>query len=256
MGSTVKRILSALAIAWILNVAPASAALIAHAHVAGVAASDATTPPIDTTGATLIVVGLQSVVDPIGATDLTDSVGNTWVAGTLFSGSSSRHARMFYCINPTTNSSHTFSYLTSAGAFYPVVSVSAFNNTPAGAFDQETTGTETLSAGVTVQPGSLTPANANNLIVTFLSGDAYDTISINSGFTISDALGKVGGLTQGGASAYLVQSATTAKNPTWTVGSNDATIMALMMVFKENGGGGGGTSHAPCTLRLLGIGCH
>lgn len=221
-------------------------AFLVGASMAVAGAADATTAAVDTTasgGAKLFVVGLQNVSNFIGSPCVTDSASNTWSLGTLFTGSSSRYARMAYCVAPTTSATHTFSFTAANSAFYPVICVAAFTNIPSSStFDAESAGAETLTAAVTVQPGSLTPANANNLLVTFVGGDPYATISINSGFTIPAAAtfekGSHGGGTQGGALAYLIQTATTAQNPTWTAGTNDATIMGLMMAFKESGGGG------------------
>src|SRR6185369_14115871 len=129
-------------------------ALLSSASMAVAGAADATTTGISTTGATLIVVGLENVSNFISNTALTDSASNTWTYGTLFTGSSSRYARFVYCVNPSTSGSHTFSYLATNGAFYPVVSVLVFDNTPSGAFVSESAGAETVASGTTVQPGS------------------------------------------------------------------------------------------------------
>jgi hypothetical protein len=227
-------------------------ALLTHAVAVATGGADATTSAISTTGATLIVVGIENISNGV---NVTDSASNTWTFGTLFNASSSRKGQMAYCVNPTTSGTHTFSLLAAGGAFYPVLTVAAFSNTPAGAFVSEATAAETVSAGTTVQVGSsITPANANNLLVTFVGGDAFATISVDSGFTTTDTSGKVGGTFQGGGLAYIIQTAATAKQPTWTVGSNDATIMALMMEFKENGGGGGGGRGLFRTPSSTGIG--
>lgn len=213
-------------------------ALLAHGIAASTATTDATTASLVTTGATLIVIGLENIANNINTGTVTDSASNTWSYGTQFNGSSGRISRMAYCVNPTTSGTHTFTYAALQGANYPVIAVAAFSNTPSGSFVSEAAGAETVAAGTTVQPGSITPGNANNLLVTFVGGDPYSAISINMSFSTTDTLGKVGGITQGGALAYLIQTAATARNPTWTVATNDATIMALMMEFKENGGGG------------------
>ncbi len=215
-------------------------ALLSHAFAVSTAAADATTSAIDTTGATLFVAGLSNIVNFIQASSITDSAGNTWTLGTLFTGSSSRYAAMAYVVNPTTSGTHTFSFLAVNGAFFPFIGVAAFTNTPAGAFIAEAAGAEATS-GTTVQAGSVSPgANANNLIVAFASGDEYAPISINGGFTTTDTVGKVAGTTAGGGLAYLIQTSATSQNPTWTFGSTDVTVMAGAMAFKENGGGGGG----------------
>lgn len=216
-------------------------ALLGHKINASVGAADAITASMDTTGATLIVVGLENIVNAITTSAITETgATNTWTYGTQLVGTSSRVVRMAYCINPNTNATHVFKFTAANGANFPVIAVTVYSNTPAASFVTEAAGADVPAATTTVQPGSVTPSNANNLLVTFLGGDAYTAISVNQSFTATDTVGKVGGSSSGGGMAYIIQTAATAKNPTWTVTTNDATIMALMMEFKENGGGGGG----------------
>lgn len=197
---------------------------------------------IDSRGATLLVAGMENIAGANFPAIFNDAQGNTWVfplGGSGFAGGSSRDMNFAYCTNPTSlSASHTISMTAAGGAFFPVLSIAAFDNIPtSGAFDDATTGAETLASGTTVQPGSKTPANADNMIVAWVTGDIYTPITINSGFTIIDTLGKVGGVSQGGGLAYLEQSAATAQNPQWTVATNDATAMTMQVLFKKNSSG-------------------
>lgn len=215
-------------------------ALLSHATGAAAGAIGVTTSAIDTTGATLIVVGMQNIAaDDTGF--LSDSAGNTWTYTTSLACGSSRFVQFAYCINPTTSATHTFSI--GALAFFPVIVVGAFNSTPGSSFDAVTTGNAAASPTTTVAAGSITPANANNLLVTFMGGDPIGSASADSGFSSVDQILKAGGH-QGGAMAYLIQSAATAQNPTWTVGSQDAVIGAQQIAFKANSSGTANTLNA------------
>lgn len=215
--------------------------LLAHGIAASSGATDAVVGPLNTTNAKLIVCALENIAGANFPAILTDSQGNTWVfpiTSSGFAGAAGRIANVAYCISPSTSPTHTFTMIATGGAFFPVIAVQVFDNVPtSGTFDAVTAGAETAAAGTTVQPGSLTPANANNLFISFVIGDAYTPISVSPvGFIVTDTLGKVGGVSQGGGMAYVIQSAATAQNPTWTVNNNDATIMSISIVFKESGG--------------------
>jgi hypothetical protein len=222
-------------------------ALLVHAAAAAAGSIGVSTTAVDTTGATLFVVGMQNIsTDDTGL--LIDSASNTWVLKPSLVCASSRFVQMAYCINPTTSATHTFS-ISGANSFYPVIVVGAWSNTPAASFDAVTAGNFVSTPTTTVQPGSLTPANANNLLVTFVGGDVIGSASADSSFVPVDQILKSGH--QGGAMYYLIQSAATPQNPTWTVGSEDATIGAQMMAFKESGSGGGGSNWGPMLAQRL-----
>jgi hypothetical protein len=240
MGSAVKRLVAALFVALALRAQPAQSALLTHTTWSSTSTSSA----INTTGATVLAIAQSTILGPAA---VQDSASNTWTNGNTIT-SGARNVRINWVVLPTTNASHTFSS-PSANA-NDVFAVAAFDSTPSSSFD--TQGTGGFSAGTTVQPGSVTPGNANNLFLTALGGDAYDTISIDSGFSIADHLGKVAFVHEGVALGYLIQSSATAQNPTWTVGSNDSVILAISAVFKANSGG---ASTPVCQRLLLGVGC-
>ena len=213
-------------------------ALLAHTSASVAGSAPISTPAIDTTGATLIVIGMVNVITDLAGL-LSDSAGNTWTLKTAIIGTASRFFQFAYCINPTTSGSHVFT-LSGGNCFYPGLAVLAFSNTPAASFVAISTGAD-FGAGTTGQPGSITPSNANNLLVTYCVGDLDTSAVVNGVFhPAAEVMLKTTKL--GACLAYAIQAAATTQNPTWTVGGNSGGVGTQMMEFKENGGGGGGSS--------------
>jgi hypothetical protein len=194
------------------------------AHTVGAQGSSTTTPAIDTTGANFLAV-FVSRFGTISSGDLTDSKSNTWhlltpQAGTIADGA------IFWSKPTSVGSGHTFT----VGAGFPTVCVQAWSGGSASPFDIENGAT---ASGVTsIQTGSVTPNNANSLIVTglALADSTTGPAAIDSGFTISDqSLGNAG-ITESGAMAYLVETSIAAKNPTWSGFTTDGPA-AVIAVF-------------------------
>lgn len=194
----------------------------------------ATTPAINTTGATLIVIhSARSAANPQTPTD---SAGNTWtplsvvIGGTLYN-------QFFYRVNPTTSATHTFTPGASS-----VICVAAFSgvaghdsggtNTDYG--KGTTTATEAMSA--------LTPTATGDLIVTAFStfnNDAAASVADNDGASdptiiVSD---NRSGYTQ--KLAWKTYNSTSALTISWTgtISNNNVESQAA---FLASGGGGGG----------------
>lgn len=191
--------------------------------------SNATTPAINTTGATLLVAVVTGFNTNAGI--LTDSAGNTWTALAAAQNASLLTCRLYYCASPTTSASHTFT--ASQGYSYLALSVYAFSGTDPTPLDvsngQAHEGVDLTS----YDTGSVTPSQADSLIVAGIAlNSAIPVPTVNSGFTVT-------GLSSGHpdyfhktiASAYLTQGAPAAVNPTfsWT-GLSDAA--AKIAVFK------------------------
>lgn len=215
-------------------------ALLTHTAAQGNGTVKITTSGLTTTGATLIVL-VGGAINGSNPLQFSDNQGNTYTALNFNTGSASREMQMAYKDGPTTAGAngHTFSLdETGTGTGFPGLAVLVFDNTPSSPFDTQSAGN--VSATTTVAGGSVTPSQANNLLVTGGYGDGTAAITVDSGFTKTDALPTVGGSFEGIWAAYLIQTSATAQNPTWTVASNAAAILAMHAAFKENGGGGGG----------------
>lgn len=203
------------------------------AFVAGVNAGGDTTTvtsgAIDTTGANLIVVHVVSY--SAGSATLSDSKGNTWTKLTDRLAGGGIRGTLFYVFNPTVGSGHTFT----GGNSYPVVSVAAFSGADAAPFDVENGAT---GSGATLQPGSVTPSTANNIVVCGVSdGSTTGTPAIDSGFTEPNA--EADGAAFSGTIGYLIQTAATAQNPTWSgLTAGGYGVAATIAVFKATAAGG------------------
>lgn len=189
-----------------------SYALVAHISKA-LGAAGGTSDAIDTTGATLAIIGVVSYT-AIGS--VSDSKGNTWTPLTLYGDAgTTRQARFYYCVNPTVGSGHTFS---TSGTLTSIF-VLAFSGNAATPFDRENgAGTDGTT---TFQPGSVTPSQANEIVVSMVGYFSSDVnATINSGFTRVDVTDFNSGSNLAGAIAWKQQTSATSENPTWTIGSS------------------------------------
>lgn len=190
----------------------------------GGASGGGTTPAIDTTGADLIVLG---IVSSAGFAAPTDNKGNTWTPRTSQS-SSQQRVQLYYCHNPTVGAGHTF---TSTGSFEGIY-VEAFSGSAASPYDQESGATSGAGGLHTIQPGSITPAEDNELFVVMCGNESAIgfTQTIDQSFTITDQF-NLSSPTWGAGMAYLIQGSAAARNPTWTQ-SGSGTICIVMATFK------------------------
>lgn len=190
-----------------------------------------TTAAINTTGANLLVIVAVGETN-FAAMDVSDSKSNTWTPLTAqVNATTSKGVRIWYSGgSPTVGSGHTFTAGTAVGDpfFFPSIVALAFSGAAASSFfDQESAGDEQNAGTATIQPGSLTPAADNELLITGMNQQGGGTSStINSSFSIAEQIGEGDG--DGLAVAYQIQTTATARNPTWTAdgGSAIATVMA------------------------------
>lgn len=206
-------------------------ALVAETFKAGSSSGPGTTSAIDTTGADLIVIATSwyGSTANYNSNTLSDSEGNTWtlineieaVAG----------CALWYCYNPSTNASHTFS-LSSAASTFSSIGVLAFSGAAASPLDQANENSAASSA--TVQPGSVTPTEDNELVVTcHAQWNSGDAATIDGGFTIPSghSIPATTSVRTGLGDAYLIQTTASAANPTWDW-TNSASGPAVIATFK------------------------
>lgn len=171
-----------------------------------------TTTAINTTGAKLITVVVEYFSGSGGGpATLTDSQSNTWTCLPV-QALTQAGEELCYVISPSTSASHTF---TNSGANnYSAMEVAAWTEAGTPTFDKSSGATSTVT---TVQPGSVTPANANSLLVTsFATGYVGGAQSVNSPFTTLTQQPNVFGNNLGGGQGWFQETPTTAQNPTWT----------------------------------------
>lgn len=204
---------SGLAVASIKNIngldatAAAGPSLIAHTALAGTGPTSA----IDTTGANLLVIAVSTFKSN---TSVSDNKSNTWTPLTRWpsSGGGDNWIRLFYCHGGTVGTGHTFS-VTSGDA--PSLAVYAFSNIAASPFDQEN-GSHNLGSQTTISTGSITPSQANTVLISALCtySNDFSTATIDNGFTFTDSARDVFNMTV--AIAYKIVTSASATNVTWT----------------------------------------
>ncbi len=207
-----------------------SFSLVDHTQASSGNGNDVTTSGINTSGANLLVV-LASVFTS-GTPTVTDSVGgnsNSWTSRTLYTNAAGVSLQLFYCTPTHVGSGHTFT-VTATGAF-PAIGVQAWSGAAASSpYDTENGHSETGVAN-SIQPGSVTPGQDDELLVSGLGVNSNDALTPDSGFTVSDQIPK-GGAGVGGAMAYLVETTATAKNPTWSFVGTAQALTSNTATFK------------------------
>lgn len=202
-------------------------ALVANT-IAGGTSGSVTTGAIDTTGATLIVVGLAYDDSPSRVVILTDSKGNEWRHIRSVTQGATRSA-LFYTIPKSVGSGHTFSNINTNN--FSSIAVQAFSGEPDSIVVDQISSNNISST--TLAPGSITPTKDNALVVTHLAISGAGTpISIDGSFTETDEIDFSSGNYYGGAMAYLIQTTATAANPTWTR-TNSNPMASVMVSFSQ-----------------------
>ncbi len=187
-----------------------------------------TTDAISTTGADLIVL-IVSYYNPGGSPTVSDSASNSATYITSQVGTFGSGCAIYYYDHPTTSGSHTFTV--SGASNYPTISVMAWSGADSSPLDQSNQGPGGSSS---IQLGSVTPSQDGELIVTGLTVNNGSSITLDSGFTISNAWDAIPYNFATGM-GYLVQGAASAVNPTWSYSTsppdNGAAVIAT---FKGN----------------------
>jgi hypothetical protein len=205
---------------------PVAPALVAH--TAFQFSSTTTSPGIDTTGATLLVVN-QTAFNTLGT--ITDSYGNTWTALTQRNGNGGVLERLYYAENPTVGTGHTF---TVTGGNAGTLEVAAFSGTNTSSTFDTQNGAISGSQVNAFQAGSATPAGNNSLVILGIaiqnSASGSSLYGIDQPFAISDTSDPDGSHI-GGSLACYVQPVAAAINPWWFL-KYTADLAASIAVFK------------------------
>ncbi len=194
------------------------------------AGATATTAGVTTTGGNLIVIAASNFASTVYV--ITDSKSNTYTAITNYAGGSS-NVKLFYCLNPTVGSSHTFS---GVGA-YIAISAIAFSGAKATSALDQTNGAGSASNSATQATGSITPSEDNELLITADSNRgaaATQTCAGSVGYTTPSS-GKIAfsaGNNMGVAIGYIIQTTLFADNATWTTNPAGPDIAATISSFK------------------------
>lgn len=220
-------------------------ALVASVTVAGI--NGGPTAAINTTGATLLAVGVSWHSGGVAPT-LSDSKGNTWSSLTIHTGPTALRHRFDYCLSPTVGTGHTITVSGSAsflvGIVYAYSGVASYQ-------------TESGNGHATTSPvasGSVTPSANGALVLTGLvaaldAGTPTDAVA-PAGFTLT-SVPQVGGSNFHQSAAYYLQPTGAAINPTWSwtggtytsIGVSTAVFLPAASALEVVGPSLGSTSH-------------
>lgn len=202
--------------------------LIAHTGTAA-GVNGGTTSSIDTTGANFAVIAVCWYDAVTASPTISDSNSNTWTALTRTE-TNDTGVRFYYTQGGTFGTGHTFT--ASGTSTYAAIFVQAWSTVASTPFDVENGGTAFVTT--TIQPGSVTPSQANTIVITATADNDSGLVpsSINSSFTISDTVAVNTGTNVGGGMAYKVLTAASAQNPTWTYSGSFNDASARIATFK------------------------
>lgn len=171
---------------------------------------------IDTTGANFFVICIGYYSgggsSSVAVSDSKSNAGWTHLNDYSQSFDSTRFT-MYYCTPTTVGSAHTFTV--SNTGIYPGFCVLAFSGMAATSVFQSGTDHGNNALSTTIQPGACA-GSGSTLVITGVSFGVAGTMSIGSGFAISDQVNYSAGVDVGCAGAYLIQSPGSSVNPTWT----------------------------------------
>lgn len=206
---------------YVINI-PTGVTLLTHTSATG-ASPSITTPAIDTSGASFLVVSI-GYHTATGISTVTDSKGNTWIALTEF-GTGFAVQRFFYAANPIVGAGHTFTMNDGTGAgdgSSPSLAVAAFSGVKTTAPFEAGTNVGNTSFAASNVVGAVTPQLAGDLYVgTMISLANIGTgATVDTGLIMIENLISTGGLADSVALAYLLAPSLTALNPTWNRGDS------------------------------------
>ena len=195
--------------------------------------ADTITAPIDISGASLLIIALSNF--SIGGNcnyGVSDSRSNAYTcAGTFASPGTTSHVTIWYSIPTNVGPGTTFE---TYGA-YLSMAVAAFSGTAASAVVDAMTGSGQDTGGA-IQPGSLTPASSNELLIAV--GATYQSIDVSgvdSPFSshLVQHVASVNGTNNSISLAYEIQTAAATRNPTWTISPGTNASSTILMAFKH-----------------------
>lgn len=175
-----------------------------------------------------LVVGCIGLYSGNGASStLSDNLGNSYTQiYTVTTGP--RTGRMFYSKPSSVSGTMTFTASNTGGSAdaSPGLTVMGFSGPFTTPLDQSNN-TGSAGASVTsIQPGSITPTLAGELLASCLTVSTSTTggQAITPPFTLGPVINSVPGNAEGSAIGYQIQTSASAQNPTWSfTGSGVAT---------------------------------
>ncbi len=198
-------------------------AYITSAKAGSANGTTAVTVGVDTTGANLLVA--LGVADASKPSSITDSKGNTWVGLTERAYAGFGHlTRLFYCLNPTVGTGHTFTNTVSSAANLSIAVAAYSGVKTTTAFDAENGAS---ANGTSVATGNVTPTENGELIITgtgvYTSPNAP---TVDAGFTLRQSAAYVTNSLAIGL-ADKIQTTAAATGATWSTTSSEYFTSAI-----------------------------
>jgi len=226
---------------------PASAAITLHSHALSV---NGNTPSvtIDTTGDSLIAVCVVGDGGNGSTKTVSDNRNGSYTRVASPLSIAGTQTELWWVNVTVPNASTTITY---SGNFSNIGAMSFAGTATSSPTDGAATGA-TQAFASSIQPGSITPSQANGMLFSCFGGNpGVTTITVSSPFTIPSGDSIPG---DAAAQAYSIQTSAAAANPTWsgTGWSGSEAALASMQAFKDPGGGGGGTPFHG--MSMMGVG--
>jgi hypothetical protein len=214
---------------------PGAVALIGNTKASASGNSTATTPPVDTTGAHLLVavaVTYSTVSCGAGVTMSDSKNGSTWTSAQNYA-QGTANICIWYKANPAVGTGHTFSFAPHVSGGYPTLFVSYWSGAATTTPKDASHSGAGSAAGTTLQPGSITPSEDNELLITAMAHNDTGNTTVSVEFTRQDTQTNNSYAT--GAWGYEIQTTATARNPTWTLTTSGVARVAALAAFKAAG---------------------
>jgi len=225
-----------------LVISPALAAITLHSNGISSPVVNQPTVTLSTVGDSLIVACASADQGQGNSQTVSDNRGNTWTRVASPQRLGSTQIELWYALVTSANASTAVQY---SGNFSDLAVATFAGTATSSVTDGAATGA-TSGFSTSIQPGSITPSQANGLLAACWGADpTTGTLAINGSFTITNS-SITGGNTAVGL-GYLIQTTATAANPTWS-GYTITSSLAAMQAFKDPGGGGGTTGGANPTV--------
>ena len=118
-------------------------------------------------------------------------------------------------------------FTVTATTAYVSAAAVCFGGSTGSTIDQSSSANSGGSTVTSLQPGSITPGHANEVVIAVTDVGNGTSPSINSGFTSFGAIGGNGSTFEGIMAGYLIQTTATAENPTssWTGVSQASAVI-------------------------------
>lgn len=185
------------------------------------------TPDRDTTGANFIIVAATWYTGGGGTRIVSDTFSNFYTPLNDYDNSGVYSTQLFYYYGTNVGSGHHWSF---SGPFSSIL-VAAFSNIASSPIDQQNGFTSTGAS--TIAPGSITPSQANTLVITAVGSEALSTITIADGtYNVTDTTQFGSGVGMAGGLAYKLLTSPTPQNPTWNLGGTNFAQQAAIVSVK------------------------